>query len=288
MVHWAAGFSSFALYSAIRATERLGVRRPLNRLMTRFGSPDLVAGLKSRATRAKVAHGNFSLVPVEALEAKYRQALACLIERQGRQSLGDYLEFGVFNGASLAAMYRALQHHGLDHVRLFGFDSFEGLPKAASHDDGGYWTVGSCYSDLDFTRECLSRWGVDLGRVHLVKGWFSDTLNKETVRRLGIETASVVMIDCDLYSSAKEALTFAGAFIGDEAILFFDDMEDHLVEKNMGEKRAFDEFLTENPYFDVRDLGSYGNSSRIFWLTRRAETSGGPRAGLAFAPSSES
>jgi hypothetical protein len=286
MVRRAAGFSSYALYSAICTAERLGVRRPLNRLVTRFGPPTLVGALKGRATRAKVVHANFSLVPTESLEAKYRQVLATLIERQGRQSIGDYLEFGVFNGASLAAMYRALQHHGVDHVRLFGFDSFEGLPEAARHDDGGYWTVGSCYSDLAFTRECLSRWDVDLGRVHLVKGWFSNTLNDETVRRLGIETASVIMIDCDLYSSAKEALTFVAPFIGDESILFFDDMEEHLVQKNMGEKRAFDEFLTENPGFDVRDLGSYGSSSRVFWLTRRAATSGGPPAGLSFARSS--
>ena len=36
-----------------------------------------------------------------------------------RSGLGDYLEFGVYTGTSLIAMYRALHSLGLDHVRLF-------------------------------------------------------------------------------------------------------------------------------------------------------------------------
>src|SRR5688500_18405719 len=39
------------------------------------------------------------LVPVKHLERKYRDALLLLSEKQGRENLGDYLEFGVYAGA---------------------------------------------------------------------------------------------------------------------------------------------------------------------------------------------
>ena len=64
------------------------------------------------------------------------------------------------------------------------------------------------------------------------------------------------MVDCDLYSSAKEALTFCGPLLTDPAIIFFDDWNP-LAKENKGEKRAFDEFLHENPHVKADELGDY-------------------------------
>ena len=69
------------------------------------------------------------------------------------------------------------------------------------------------------------------------------------------------MIDCDLYSSAKEALNFCGPLILDEAIIFFDDwagpLETSLADEQKGEKRAFDEFLQEHPQLKAVRFGTY-------------------------------
>ena len=67
------------------------------------------------------------------------------------------------------------------------------------------------------------------------------------------------MIDCDLYSSARQALSFCAPLIKDQVIIFFDDWGGggDLHEKNLGEKKAFDEFLQEHPEFKAKNFGSY-------------------------------
>ncbi len=182
-----------------------------------------------------------------------------LIQRHPPEDLGDYFEFGVFHGASLACMYRAVQDAGLASMRLFGFDSFEGLPEKEDEDRDLPWKAGQFVAEYDVAKEALTSAGVDWNRVFLVKGWFSDTLNERTLQTHAISKASVIMIDCDLYSSAKQALDFCGPLIRDEALVFFDDWDGgmSLAERGLGEKRAFDEFLDANRDLSATEFGSY-------------------------------
>lgn len=118
----------------------------------------------------------------------------------------------------------------------------------------------------------MTRQGVDWDRITLIKGWFSDTLNDELVDKYNITKASLIMIDCDMYLSAKEALDFCGPLIQDAAIILFDDWyAGKLDERNMGEKRAFEEFLKENPQFaaeQLSELGSYISFAEAFLVKR--------------------
>jgi O-methyltransferase len=215
------------------------------------------------------------LVPEEALEMKYREAWRLLIETYGSASLGDYLEFGVCQGTSMACMSRALQAFPLEQVRLFGFDSFEGLPDTAETDDGGLWHPGEYKYDVQLATEFLTQQGVNWDRVFLIQGWFSETLNDALVCRHHMTKASVIMVDCDMYLSAREALIFCGPLIRDAAIIFFDDWHAHagrLAESNMGEKRAFEEFLHANPQFAAEQLSSYHANAEVFLVTRLHET----------------
>jgi hypothetical protein len=68
-----------------------------------------------------------------------RNAVRFLASRLQGGRLGDYLEFGVYTGSSLASMFRVLNELGVEDVRLFGFDSFEGFPNAVATDDEGVW-----------------------------------------------------------------------------------------------------------------------------------------------------
>jgi O-methyltransferase len=86
----------------------------------------------------------------------------------------------------------------------------------------------------------------------------------------GVEAASIVMFDCDLYTSTKVALEFVEPLIRDQAILLFDDWKlAGLDEKNLGEKRAFDEFLASHPELAVSSLPPYSNLSHVCLVTRR-------------------
>lgn len=227
---------------------------------------------KPSKTDHKLAPKDQKKVPVEALERSYREALLTLIEKCGGEPLGDYLEFGVYEGTSLACMYRALRNLDLTQVRLFGFDSFEGFPDTAELEEGRMWKPGALRYDVELTKQFLTQQEVDWHRVILVKGWFRDTLNDELIRKYRITKASVIMVDCDMYLSAKEALNFSSPLIQDLAVIVFDDWHSAgLAKRNMGEKRAFDEFLHANPQFVAKRLSSYHPNAEVFLVKRLHE-----------------
>jgi hypothetical protein len=236
------------------------VRRWIERTRTEVRSKDLHELINQRSR----------LVPEREFRDVIERGLQALIARSGRTGLGDYLEFGVYNGTSLTCVYRELRAFGLDSVRMFGFDSFQGLPPDAHLEDEGRWRPGSCCSTLEFTTAVLETEGVDLSRVTLIPGWFSETLNDGTIRRNEIKQASIIMIDCDLYSSAKEALTFCGPLIADHALVIFDEWSPHRLEDNedVGERRAFTEFLEEWGCFKAEPFGSYTRRAQAFLVSR--------------------
>lgn len=242
-----------SLYRALRWTRR----RALSHLES--------IKLQRRAERGA------ALVPEAALEARYVALLRELRAAAGNKPLGDYLEFGVCHGASLACMHRALATLAIAEVRLFGFDSFAGLPPEAETDEGSPWYAGQYRSSEAFTRRFLDRAGVDWSRVILVKGWYQDTLTEALVERHSIRQASVIMVDCDLYSSARLALAFCAPLIHDHAAVLFDDWHSggDLAALGLGEKRAFDEFLAANPELVAVEAPSYCTNAAVFMVSRK-------------------
>lgn len=192
------------------------------------------------------------LVNESELRPQYRSALLYLQEKMGTENIGDYLEFGVCHGTTLSIMYDELLRAEINHVRIFGFDSFDGLPE----DDEGEWKKGAFRSELDDVVRSLDSHGIDWGRVTLVKGFFSDTLTDTLIAKHDLRKVSLIMIDCDMYSSTKEALEFCGPLILDEAVIVFDDWNPS-AKYNKGEKRAFDEFLGANPELEAVETGVY-------------------------------
>lgn len=193
------------------------------------------------------------LVNESEVRPQFQKALRYLQETIGADNIGDYLEFGVYQGTSLRIMHEELIEAGLKQVRLFGFDSFAGLP---ADEEEGFWGEGWFCAEYDEVVRSLSQSGIDWERVTLIKGFFSETLTQETAVQHELQHASLIMIDCDMYSSTKEALEFCGPLIRDEAIIFFDDWNP-LAQRNQGEKRAFDDFLQANPHFEAEAIGDY-------------------------------
>src|SRR5688572_24340770 len=137
-------------------------------------------------SRLKSVIGKNTFVPLvitEELQPKYKMACDFLIEKIGKDQIGDYLEFGVSHGSSMSIMHRVLKDSGLSKVRLFGFDSFEGMPDISANEDNGQWKPGEFASPLEATKDFLTSKGVDWSRTFLTKGWFSDTLKPEFVNK---------------------------------------------------------------------------------------------------------
>ncbi|HTF18326.1 MAG TPA: TylF/MycF/NovP-related O-methyltransferase [Chryseolinea sp.] len=183
--------------------------------------------------------------------------------------LGDYLEFGVSLGTSMACMHRVLENRkSRSSIRLFGFDSFEGMPASAAFEDEGTWMPGEFASSIDQTRQYLDEAKIDWKRTHLIKGWFDETLTPETVKVYNIRKASIIMVDCDIYSASKTALNFALPMIVDFAVIFFDDWRDDIT---FGEYKAYSEFLNENKHLKSEMFGEYRPTGMIFLVTNTKE-----------------
>lgn len=132
------------------------------------------------------------------------------------------------------------------------------------------WAPGQYRSTLEATRRHLRKRGVDLERVTLVKGWFRDTLTEETRAALGIGAASVIMIDCDIYTASKDALAFCAPHIGRHAMIFFDDWGWPQERGEIGQKEAFEEFLAAHRDISAEPMPSYLPQARVFLLRRLA------------------
>ncbi|MEM9816288.1 MAG: TylF/MycF/NovP-related O-methyltransferase [Cyanobacteria bacterium P01_D01_bin.6] len=207
------------------------------------------------------------LVPMQELEEAYGAALDWLIEAKGGEVSGAYLEYGVCTGSSMIALNKALQHRDNVDLKFIGFDSFDGLPDNAGAQDNGVWKAGSFMSEKSRTEARLKDNGVT---PYLVEGWFSHTLNEETRRKYEIQSAPLIMVDCDIYSAAKESLEFSITHITGPTVILFDDWHScGLDEINQGEARAWQEVLEANP--DIKEIGQlkpYNENSHIIMVDR--------------------
>ena len=210
----------------------------------------LPPSVRLRLSKLQVRLGymqGLTLVPEEELEKTFAAALKYL-GKDSAQAPAVYLEFGVYVGTSLACMYKAATGLGASQVRIIGFDSFEGMPEGVEKEDGSHWHKGELYSDVSLTQQNLTRLGVPLKGVELVPGWFEDSLTDATRKRLGIETADIVMVDCVIESATRVALDFLLPLITDRTIVFFDDWAIFdLEQRGLGEKAAFEAWSADHP-----------------------------------------
>ncbi len=149
-----------------------------------------------------------------------------------------YLEFGVFQGASLLLWSALLRN---SDSKLHGFDSFEGLPEDwdGQRQRATFSTAGNMPHFED-------------ARVALHKGWFDETLQKFEVPN---HEVLIAHLDADLYSSTALVLKFLAPAMQPGTILIFDEFCDRY-----HEQRAFDEFRK-----------SHGTSFECVGATRNLE-----------------
>jgi O-methyltransferase len=208
-----------------------------------------------------------NLVPPEKLTHFFKSCIVLLKKLKGN-NIGDYLEFGVFNGNSIGSMYHAREDMNLTSMRLFGFDAFEGLPDGSELEDDGVWKKGFYACPFEKTQECLRRRDVLSNEIEWIKGWYNETLTNELSERFSLGNFGIVFVDCDTYSSSKTVLDFIAPRITRSLIICFDDWKlNDLDVKGMGEYKAFNEFLDANPHIRGKEIRSYNRKSKTFLLT---------------------
>lgn len=198
---------------------------------------------------------------------------------------GDYLEFGVFTGRSFIQAYHVIKEvfkqnqifdpgctdkgageiRGIwDKMRFFAFDSFQGLPLPDGLDtESRDFVAGKFACTENNFRANLSKAGMPLSKVVMVAGWFENTCKEDTIRKYGMKKASIIHVDCDLYSSAKMVLEFVKPLLTDGTIIIFNDWYCFRGNPVLGEQRAFNEWkatMTDWMFTEYQKEGPWGNS----------------------------
>jgi len=123
----------------------------------------------------------------------------------------NYLEFGVFEGASIRAWAQTNCEPASDFV---GFDTFEGVDEP--------WAL--LVNDVDMkTFDVNGTYpSIDDGRVRFVKGYFQDTL-PEFLQTFQPAHRLVVHCDADLYSSTLYTLSKCDSIMAPGTVVVFDE-----------------------------------------------------------------
>jgi O-methyltransferase len=129
----------------------------------------------------------------------------CVRDVLGRGVPGDLLEAGTWRGGVVMFMRALLEAYGDRERRVWGADSFRGLPPpnptVAQYKGDMLWAYPELAVSASEVRANLARFGLFDDRVRLLEGWFKDTLPTAPIERL-----AVMHLDGDLYESQMDAL----------------------------------------------------------------------------------
>jgi O-methyltransferase len=147
---------------------------------------------------------------------RHRDDLHAFVWKEFGRGPIDYLEFGVYEGASIRAWCHSNNH---PESRFFGFDSFEGLPEDWAGLSQGAFTTSGKPPDIDDPR------------VRFVVGWFQRSLPGFLAAfKRSSNRPLIIHNDCDLYSSTLCCLASLDAVILPGTIIIFDEFDDVLHE----------------------------------------------------------
>jgi hypothetical protein len=190
---------------------------------------------------------------------------------------GDIVEFGVYTGRSLAMLsYCNNEYYKNENSvnsknnlkrQIYGFDSFEGLPETDGHlrwEENMFKYNHSYHPTIDI--------GVLVTPKIVEDFFFKMNLNKPIIKKNyynelnidDIDSIALCHIDCDLYSSTKDALNLIKKKLVNGSIIMFDDWFNNKANPNTGEQKAYNEFLEENKNIHSQVFDIYGTFCKAF------------------------
>jgi hypothetical protein len=149
---------------------------------------------------------------------------------------GNIIEFGISQGGSTRVLRQTLRQLRRGQLlgprkQIFACDSFKGLPER--------------YENLDIGAFACTP--PNIPGVHIVEGYFEDSLTPELARRVG--RVALASFDADLYSSTICALRWLTPLLDSGSLLLFDE---YLGGGGAAERRAHDDWVRETGLRTVR------------------------------------
>ena len=131
---------------------------------------------------------------------------SCVEDILARNTPGDFIETGVWRGGALIFMRAILKAYDVRGRRVWGADSFKGLPapRAGQYQaDAGdtLSTFAELSVSLEEVKSNFAAYGLLDEQVGFLQGWFEDTLPLAPIEQL-----SLIRLDADMYESTILAL----------------------------------------------------------------------------------
>ena len=201
-------------------------------------------GIKESVERIRLLSAVRANTVVSRSKLSTLYSLARRIESAGIE--GIVAECGVFRGGSAALLAAATS----PARQVYLFDSFQGLPEPGEKDGQqarALYREGWCQGTAGDVRAVCRRLGVADSRVHLVEGWFQDTLPA-----FPPHPVALLHIDADWYESVRLCLDTFYDRVSPGGCIVFDDYG-----RWEGCTRAVDEFLSARGLRDRLVGGHY-------------------------------
>jgi FkbM family methyltransferase len=185
----------------------------------------------------KILTNKFTLLSRERLENCYNQC------KKFNNTNYSFVECGVAKGGCLSMM----KFTSGKNNKIFGFDSFEGMPNITDEDidnynkdDPTYWVGKLNENGINGVYNTFNKLNLNMDNITLVKGFFQDTLQiQENIDKIG--EIAVLRLDGDWYESTKICLEKLYDKVIEGGIIIIDDYG-HFI----GAKKATDEFRMKN------------------------------------------
>ena len=188
---------------------------------------------------------------------------------------GSYLEFGLYRGSAFAQFYHAFRRHGLD-VPMFGFDSFQGLPRARGADaEVGFRRYAEGYfacTEAEVRAE-LRRRRVPPAAYALIPGFYESSLRPALYERPGLVPSAIVLVDCFYYESTQLALGFVTPTLQDGTVLLCNSYFRFKAHPEHGERGAIAEWATRHPTVGLTEYAKFGTTGVAYIVHLRTSPS---------------
>ena len=192
----------------------------------------------------------------------FRRVFDFLTENEIR---GDYHEYGCHRARTFRMALTEARRHGLNDMRFWAFDSFQGLPTPTTETSVSKWTQGALTTAEAAFKELVHKHGVYVDKVSTIKGFYSDSLTEQLQRRFRDKERKIalVTVDCDLYESAVPVFKFIDPLLQEGAVIYMDDLfVGNKGNPNRGVARAFLEYQKRSRWKFIRylDVGWWGRT----------------------------
>ena len=147
---------------------------------------------------------------------------------------------------------------------IWGFDSFEGLPETKNDSNPIQYFPGAYSASENLFRDRLINAGLDMEKVTITKGWFNESLNKNTANALSLDKVAIAYIDCDIYESSVDVLEFITPFLQTGSVLVFDDWFRNKGITSTGVQGAVLEWLERNSNIKLQHFYNSDTRTALF------------------------